>query len=168
LAGIQSFTPVVGTKPTVLVLGSIPGVASLQAEQYYAHARNAFWPIMGAYSSFDHTLPYQQRLNELTSSGVALWDVLFRCERAGSLDSAIVKDSMEVNPIDHWLAQNSTVQLVLLNGGTAAKAFRKHFPALLHDHSLTVLSMPSTSPAYAAMALGEKIQHWHEALRRIK
>lgn len=167
MAGIQSFAPEASARPTVLVLGSIPGVASIAATQYYAHPRNAFWPIMAEFFEFDVTLDYRERLATLMSRGVALWDVLQRCERPGSLDSAIVKASIEVNPIGDWLQQHASVQLVLLNGGTAAREFKKNFPQLLHNERLTVSSMPSTSPAYAAMALKEKMQHWHHALHRV-
>ncbi|HBN52823.1 MAG TPA: DNA-deoxyinosine glycosylase, partial [Stenotrophomonas sp.] len=77
----------------VLVLGSMPGMASLQAARYYAHPRNRFWPLMGALCGFDPQLDYAQRMAGLQAAGVGLWDVIGRCRRRGSLDAAIVRGS---------------------------------------------------------------------------
>jgi len=161
---IHSFEPEAKSGARVLVLGSIPGVASLQAVQYYAHPRNAFWPIMGAYFQFDPTLAYETRLAQLNRHRVALWDVLQRCERPGSLDSAIRAQTIQVNPIAEWLQSQPEVALILLNGGTAGREFNKHFSEVSTQANVSVLTLPSTSPAYAAMSLLEKQQRWHAAL----
>ena len=86
---VCSFPPAFRTDARVLILGSMPGEASLAAGRYYAHPRNAFWPIMGALFGAGAELPYDQRLARLNAAGVALWDVIARCRRPGSLDSAI-------------------------------------------------------------------------------
>lgn len=164
MSRIESFALQAGADPRVLVLGSIPGVASLQAVQYYAHPRNAFWPIMADYFSFESDAEYDTRLQILREQGVALWDVLQSCVRSGSLDSAIEAGSIAANPIEEWLAEQPQVKLILLNGGKAAEEFRRRFPNLMQSESLTVLKMPSTSPAYAAMRFEAKAKHWHAAL----
>ena len=165
MSEIESFNIAAGEAPSVLILGSIPGVASLQAVQYYAHPRNAFWLIVCDFYQLDAEAPYEQRLVGLNSKGVALWDVLHRARRKGSLDSAIEKASMEPNAIDRWLAQTPSVSRILLNGGTAAKEFGRYFKPLLSEPSLQVIACPSTSPAYAAMRFEEKKRLWHEALK---
>nr|WP_230390773.1 DNA-deoxyinosine glycosylase [Reinekea sp. G2M2-21] len=161
---IQSFEPEAKSGARVLVLGSIPGVASLQAVQYYAHPRNAFWPIMGAYFQFNPTLAYETRLAQLNRHQVALWDVLQRCERPGSLDSEIRTQTIQVNPIADWLQSHPEVALILLNGGTAGREFNKHFSGISTQGEVSVLTLPSTSPAYAAMPFQKKLQRWHAAL----
>jgi hypoxanthine-DNA glycosylase len=163
---IESFDVTYAGKPKALVLGSIPGVASLEAVQYYAHPRNGFWPIMTSYFGIDPELTYEQRLSLLTGKGVALWDVLQQCERKGSLDSAIVKGTIQVNPIEQWLQSVGGVSLIILNGGKAAKEFNKHVLPKLNTDNLVVAEMPSTSPAYAAMKFEEKRKRWHCALNK--
>lgn len=166
MSRVQSFALQSGESPRVLVLGSMPGVASLQAVQYYAHPRNAFWPIMADYFGFDMQAPYETRLSSLLANGVALWDVLQSCVRPGSLDSAIERDSVIPNPIDVWLSEQSTVKGVLLNGGKAASEFYRHFKPLLHREGLEVIALPSTSPANARMTYEAKREAWHEGLDR--
>lgn len=163
MSEIESFNAAVGGKPEILVLGSIPGVASLNAVQYYAHPRNAFWDICEAVYSIPRSLPYDERLIKLQDSGIALWDVLARARRQGSLDSAIERDSIEVNPIDRLLERFPSIQRILLNGGKAATEFRKRFPDIAENPSLKTFDLPSTSPAYAAMSLDEKTRRWREA-----
>lgn len=161
---VRSFAPVVPADARVLVLGSMPGVASLAAAQYYAHPRNAFWPILGAWCGVDPGAPYGERLAALQAAGIALWDVLAECRRAGSLDSAIELRDARPNAIASLLEAHPGIRRVLLNGGTAAGLYRRH--ALPGPPRVELLRLPSTSPAHAGMAYAEKRRLWHAALGR--
>jgi len=119
----RSFGAVVGTKPRILILGSMPGGESLRRQQYYAFPANAFWRLTGAMFGFDPALPYDARIDALRRSGVALWDVLKECEREGSLDSNIREPVP--NEIAQLVADQPTIRLIACNGGTAFRYFRK-------------------------------------------
>jgi hypoxanthine-DNA glycosylase len=140
----------------------MPGVASLRAGQYYAHPRNAFWPLMQALFAVPAAAPYATRIADLGESGVALWDVLAECERPGSLDSAIAPGSVSVNDIAGLLTSHRGLGVVALNGGTAARLFDRHvWPALGERRTtLRVLRLPSTSPAHAARSFAQKAEAW--------
>lgn len=152
---VTSFPPAHGPAPRALVLGSMPGVASLAAGQYYAHPRNAFWPLMEALFGVPAVLPYPARVDALLARGVALWDVLAACEREGSLDADIAPGSIVVNPIAAWLEANPSVRVIGLNGGAAARVFDRHVSVGV----VRVLRLPSTSPAYAR-PFTEKQRAW--------
>ena len=60
---LDGLGPVVDADTRLIVLGSFPGVASLQAQQYYGHPRNHFWQIVGAVWQLDlKTASYAERL----------------------------------------------------------------------------------------------------------
>ena len=160
-----SFLPLIGDQPKVLILGSMPGIKSLQDQQYYAHPRNAFWHIMGELFGAGFNLPYMQRLEILKQHHIALWDVLGYCEREGSLDSAIESASEVPNSISVLLQEHASIKCVLLNGGKAASAYRKYIlPDLPAAHDCKIVQLPSTSPAHARMSQAEKLEAWKEAL----
>jgi len=160
-APIQGFAPISRPDARVLVLGSMPGVASLRARQYYGHPRNAFWPIMGGLFGFDAQAPYAQRVAALLARRVAVWDVLAACERDGSLDAAIDAQSMQVNDFAGFFRAHPHVVRVCFNGATAHAVFRKlALPELEQVRQLDLLRLPSTSPAHAGMALADKRAAW--------
>ncbi|MBI3288038.1 MAG: DNA-deoxyinosine glycosylase, partial [Elusimicrobia bacterium] len=135
----RCFPAVVGRKPTVLILGSLPGVASLKLRQYYGHRQNQFWELVGNALDEDlRSLPYERRLRRLKARGVALWDVVAEARRPGSLDSAIRDESH--NKIAELIARIRP-RAIFLNGQKAAAAFRRCAPGI----PATVL--PSSSPA---------------------
>src|SRR3990167_2140314 len=94
---LTGLAPIIGVRPRVLLLGSMPGAASLLEQRYYAHPRNLFWPFMQQLFGIQTEFNYQQRCKLLTEQGLALWDVIAHCERAGSLDSAIKKSTVICN-----------------------------------------------------------------------
>lgn len=167
MVAIQSFPPLVGADPHTLILGSMPGVRSLEAQQYYAHPSNAFWPIMAAFLGFDPDLNYSERIERLTAAGYMLWDVLQSCKRAGSLDGAIEVDGREPNPIDASLRQYPSITRVFFNGGMAEQCFmRTIWPKLdqSEQQRLNLVRLPSTSPAHARLNKEQKQSIWHAAL----
>mgnify|MGYP006287204935 CR=1 FL=1 len=158
----KSFAPVFDEQARILVLGSMPGVRSLELQRYYAHPRNAFWPIMGALLEFDPESDYQARLNALLGRGIALWDVIARCRRRGSLDQRIEPASIVANDFGWLIERCPQLTRVVFNGRAAEKAWLRHVePALPEDRrKLDRVRLPSTSPAHASMSLEHKRAAW--------
>jgi TDG/mug DNA glycosylase family protein len=159
---VRSFPPIARRDARVLVLGTMPGVASLAARQYYAHPRNAFWPILGAICGFPPTAAYRQRCAALRACGIAVWDVLAACTRPGSLDSDIDLASMEPHDFAAFFARHHAIRAVVCNGGTAHVLFARRVQRTLPEpfRSLPVVAVPSTSPAHAGRSLGAKLEAW--------
>ena len=155
---VRSFEAVAERDARLLILGSMPGEESLRRRQYYAFPRNAFWRITGSLFGFDPAAAYEERLAGLTRAGVALWDVLGRCRRKGSLDADITDAAP--NDLGGLLARCPGIRLVGCNGGAAHAALRRFFP----DFPVRVVRLPSTSPAAAMWSEAEKLARWREAL----
>ena len=160
---VEAFAPLITGQPHTLILGSIPGIASLNAVQYYAHPRNAFWPIMAEIVGFDPALDYTQRCTKLTDAGYALWDSLARCDREGSLDSAIKRDSEVANAIPELLEAYPSIQRIACNGGKSWQSFCRHVRPNL-PRATELIQLPSTSPANARMSFAEKAAIWQQSL----
>ena len=162
---VFSFLPIANANARVLILGSMPGVRSLQAGQYYAHPQNAFWPIVGACCGFDAALPYAERTRLVVERGIALWDVLQSCARQGSLDADIDATTARANDFAAFLATHHRIEAVLCNGGTSfAKFERLVLPCIAaRGAALRVVRLPSTSPAHT-MPRAQKLAAWREAL----
>jgi len=159
---IYGFPPVAGEQSKALVLGSMPGVASLERYQYYAKPQNAFWRIMGALFDAGPELHYAERVNRLADAGVAVWDVLGSCVRPGSLDSNIRMSSVEVNDLPGLLYGCPGIQYVFFNGRKAEQLYyRRVLPEVQAVNSgLIYFSMPSTSPAMASLTFEMKLERW--------
>lgn len=153
---LQGFPPVVDEHATVLILGSFPSAQSLSAGQYYANPRNAFWPIVSELFGVDAAAPYDSRLVALRSHGVALWDVLRRCRRVGSADSAIDPKSLVANDFAELFASYPTIARVYFNGAKAADLYRR---LALPVEGIRYERLPSTSPAHATRP-GAKLAAW--------
>lgn len=159
---LQGFSAQVASNARVLILGSMPGTASLTAGQYYAHPRNRFWPVMQAVCGVDARLAYRQRLQALQGRGVGLWDVLARCQRQGSLDSAIRRQSEVAVDLPGLLPHCPQLALIVCNGTAAARLYSRHLQAavLALRPGLEMLALPSTSPANASCSLAALAVHW--------
>ena len=160
------FPPVEPQRARVLILGSLPGAESLRRGEYYAHPRNAFWPIMGAVFGAGPELAYAERLRRLAARGVLLWDVLQAAHRPGSLDAAIHPRRLRANAIPALLARHPELERIVFNGGAAEALFRRHVarkcgPELAR---LQLVRRPSTSPAHAARTFAQKLAAWRKAL----
>lgn len=163
---LTGLPPVVAADARLLVLGSMPGSRSLEDQQYYAHPRNAFWPIMGELAGAGPALAYERRLEGLKAAGIALWDVVGQCRRPGSLDSRIEPDSVRANDIGGLLAGCPSLVCIAFNGQAAARLFKQHVVPALGKRYATIerVGLPSTSPAHAAMSVARKTQLWSDAL----
>lgn len=142
----------------LLVLGSMPGRASLEAQQYYAHPRNAFWPILYSHFGVPLETAYEERLRFAIAHGVALWDSAAACERAGSLDADMKK--ITINDFTALFAVCPQIRAVACNGARAHALFMKS----PWSARVRVYALPSTSPANAGMCFEEKAACWARAL----
>lgn len=155
----EGLPPVLDRDTRVVVLGSFPGLASLQAGQYYAHPRNQFWPLLSALWDVDlRAMSYRQRLNALRAHGLGLWDVYARCQRVGSLDRAIT--AVEPNDLASLARRAPRLRAVAHNGGESARLMR-----VTGALGVPALRLPSTSPANASWSFERKLDAWRVALR---
>ena len=156
----ECFEPVAPQDARVLVLGSVPGEASIAAGRYYAHPRNAFWPLMEHLLGNGAPLEYRARVDLILSARIALWDVLASATRIGSLDSAIVPESEVPNDVAGFLDAHPSVASVFFNGAKAEESFRRHHRDLLTRPGIKAARLPSTSPANAAVTFQGKVAAW--------
>ena len=158
---LTGLPPLVSPTTRVLILGSFPGVRSLQAQQYYGHPQNQFWKILQAIwpSSPDRICAssYEYRSAWLLERGLGVWDVYASCEREGSLDTAI----RNAVPNDIAALQLPQLQAIVHNGGESYKHAR-HTQTL----GVPVYKLPSTSPANASWTLERKLAAWREVMER--
>jgi hypoxanthine-DNA glycosylase len=158
---LTGLPPLVSPATRVLILGSFPGVRSLQAQEYYGHPQNQFWKILQAIwpasQRIDCPSSYEIRSKWLLERGLGVWDVYASCEREGSLDSAI----RNAVPNDIAALHLPQLQAIAHNGGESFKHAR-------HTRTLgvPVYQLPSTSPANASWSLERKLAAWREVMER--
>lgn len=160
----QSFPPMVGDDPTVLILGSLPGEASLRQQEYYAKAQNRFWPLMARLTDSPLPQTYADKRAMLAAHRIALWDVVREAERKGSADTDIRREVP--NDIPGLLRRCPTIRTVAFNGKKAADLFKKHFPqlGLPASRQIRFLTCLSTSPANCQYSDAEMYRNWLEVL----
>lgn len=166
----RSFPPIFQADAKVLILGSMPGRASLRAGQYYAHPQNAFWPIIEDLLGLSNSIDYAERTRVLIKNRIALWDVLRHCERPGSLDSSIKACSVVTNDFPEFFESAANIRAVFFNGATAEKEYTKRvIPNLTKKfQQLVHLRLPSTSPAMAGITRQQKLERWRAVVEILK
>ena len=161
-ARIRSFAPISARDAKILILGSMPGRASLAAGQYYAHKQNAFWKIACSLLGVDPASPYQARVRVLRASRIAIWDVLHSCVRPGSLDSRIEQEV--ANDFNAFFRRHPGITHVFFNGAKAEASYRRHVLPVT-ERPLRYARLPSTSPAHASAPFKRKLAAWRAILR---
>lgn len=161
----KSFKPNIDENSKILILGSMPGVKSLEEQQYYAHPQNRFWKVMGMFCNTKNLpdLNYKNKLKVLLNNKIALWDVIESCNREGSLDTDIKNEIP--NNIPDLLKQYPNIKGIIFNGGKSYSAFKKHFPKLLKQYKC--YKMPSSSPANAKYKLENLYEEWKTTIDEI-
>lgn len=162
MARVTGFPPVIEQNARILILGSMPGRASLEKEQYYALPRNAFWRLMGDLFGAGPDLPYTARLKLIAKSGVGLWDVLESCHRQGSLDSSIDTATVRPNDFESIFRCNAGIRHVFFNGRKAADIYMRQVLPKVGEEFVDMIyrTLPSTSPAHASRSYAEKLEEW--------
>ena len=160
---ITSFNPIETTDAKILILGSMPGEKSLRQQKYYAHSRNAFWPIIEALCKLDSNLSYDEKVHSLNINGIAVWDVLQHCEREGSLDTNINTDSEVPNDFEEFLIDHPKIIHIFFNGQKAENSFRKlvwpELPLRIKNR-IRLVALPSTSPANTRLTWEDRKVEW--------
>ena len=160
---LEGLPPIENPDARALVLGSMPGGASLRHRRYYAHPQTLFWPLMDRFVGASPDLAYPLRVECLRRAGIALWDVIGQCEREGSLDSAI--RGAVANDFSAFFASHGSLRAVLFNGAAAESTFARQVPASVIPAGVRLVRLPSTSPANRTLGVDEKSAAWGSALR---
>ncbi|MDP1765280.1 MAG: DNA-deoxyinosine glycosylase [Methylotenera sp.] len=157
---IYSFNPIEHLDAEILILGTMPGSASLAAGQYYAHTRNAFWRIISEILKLDADSLYEVKVQALKSARIAVWDVLQSCTREGSLDAMIEHDTLIINDFYTFFQSHRQITQVFFNGAKAEAYFRQYVLPKINLDNISFLRLPSTSPANASMPFEAKLKAW--------
>lgn len=153
------FAPIIDNKTEILIIGTMPSIASIKAQQYYGFKQNAFWKIIAQIA--DEDLPdYPHKLAALRKLKLGLWDNLQYCEREGSLDSRIKNEIP--NDFASLLLKYPKIHKLLFNGQKSYQFFKKYQPILLQKYNYAVL--PSTSPANAGIKYEDKYRQWQQEI----
>ena len=151
---ISSFPPIVSKDSKILILGSVPGIKSLEMQEYYAHPQNKFWRILFELFQEDFTADYAEKIELLKKNKIAVWDVIDSCERKGSLDTEIKNEAH--HDILQLMQDFPSIKVIFCNGQKSFKTLRK---ILLDDLKIPILVLPSTSPAYT-IPYQQKLKDW--------
>lgn len=150
---LNGFPPIIDDDTKIIILGSFPGVESLEKKEYYGNSRNSFWKILEIIMDTEFT-SYQDKKDKLLANHIGIWDVIRSCKRSGSLDSDI--RDMELN--DFSILEKTKIELVCFNGKTSGRFERK-----FREMGFNTIILPSTSPANA-IPFEKKLSAWKDAL----
>ena len=162
----SGFAPLARSDARVLILGSLPSQRSIASNEYYAHPQNVFWRIMASITAADGS--YENRSAALQAAGIALWDVLASSIRPGSLDADIEMSTAEVNNFEAFFTAHRAIERICFNGQKAARIFSDRVPQELVNARMQLFTLPSTSPAHAAMRYEQKLKLWQDAVGILK
>lgn len=154
---LNSFEPVINKDSRVLILGTMPGIKSLEKQEYYGNERNAFWKIIFSLFNKELTTDYEQRKEFLLQHNIALWDVLKSCDRKGSGDNEITNPVP--NDFNGLFSQYPNIEAIYFNGEPAEKFFKKLVIGTNTDSGIVFHKLPSTSPANA-VKFEQKLKYW--------
>ena len=164
---LSGLAPIADSQTRLLVLGSFPGVKSLQLQQYYAHPQNQFWRILGTlWDQPLQQLDYAGRCQQALAHGLGIWDVYASCEREGSLDSAI--RNAELNDFPALLRRCPRLTGIAHNGGESFRHVRAVEQSLAHAGlagRVRLHKLPSTSPANASWTFERKLAAWRAVMQ---
>jgi len=160
----RGFPPILGPRPRILILGSLPSRASIEAGMYYGHPRNLFWTLMGELVGAGPDLPYEKRARILEARGIALWDVARLASRKASADASM-RDVVP-NGIPRLCRERRSLRTIFFNGAKAEELFERFVRPRLDAESLRLpgIRLPSTSPANASIPLDAKRRAWRRIL----
>ena len=162
MSACKSFAPIADEDSRILILGSMPGIKSLEQQEYYAHPQNRFWHLLALLLHEDAPQDYTAKQALLHKHHIALWDTLGYCERDGSLDSNIKNEAP--NGVVELAGELPHLQAVVCNGGKAGAAFKKYFAKKMPER-VRIFYLPSTSPANARLRLEGLAEHWQVILQ---
>ncbi len=150
-----SFPPITSPEIEILILGSIPGDLSIAENEYYGHPRNRFWRVLATLTNSETPKNYSDKKGLLLQNRIGLWDVAFKANRKGSLDSGI-KNAVP-NDIATLISQHPRLKIIGFNGRKAEALHDRFFDRQV---DLRYWSLPSTSPANAGCSLDELCERW--------
>ncbi|MBB6636100.1 DNA-deoxyinosine glycosylase [Cohnella thailandensis] len=165
---VHSFPPFADEQSRLLILGSMPGVRSLELSQYYGNPRNFFWRILyellGEGADRAAEASYEERLAFARRHGIAMWDVIEACERPGSLDSDI--RNAVPNEVPGLLRRYPGIRVIACNGTKSHSELLKQYGDAPELRSRTVIRLPSSSPVPTPKFRGleDRLAVWRELL----
>lgn len=152
----RTFGPVYNQNSRILILGSFPSVKSREANFYYGHPQNRFWPLMGKILAREIPAAIEERKALMLDVGIALWDTIEECDIVGSSDASI----RNIVPVDIQRVLNTAdIAQIYCNGSTSYELFMRYLEPVC---GRIPVKLPSTSPANAAWNQERLYEAWKQ------